>query len=50
MGFTITDSNGSEIQQVYSCTECMWASTRDHCRSTEDGPTCILCGASCEKV
>lgn len=50
MVLTITDSDGNEIQQVYSCTECTWCSTKKHCRSTEDGPACVLCGEPCEKL
>ena len=50
MGFTITDSDGNITREIWSCTECVWLSTKRHCQSTEDGPACVLCRAPCEKI
>ena len=50
MAITITDSDGNDIQQVYTCSECTYCSTKRHFRSTEDGLTCVLCDAPAEKI
>jgi len=49
MAFTITDSDGNVTEEVWSCTECIWLSTKRHCKSTDDGPACVLCGSPCKK-
>ena len=50
MAFTISDSDGNISQEVWSCTECIWLSTKKHTRKTSEGPACVLCFALCEKV
>lgn len=50
MSFTITDSDGNITKEIWSCTECIWRSTKKHCRSTEGGQLCGFCHSPCEKV
>lgn len=47
MGFTITDGDGNISQQVWSCTDCTYCSTKKHFR---DGQTCPLCDSDAEQI
>jgi hypothetical protein len=43
MSFTFT------VQQIYSCTECIYVSTERHFHETSDGIVCPLCRSPVEK-
>jgi len=47
MAFTITDSDGNITEEVWSCTECIYCSTKKHFR---DGQKCPLCNSDAEKL
>jgi ERCC4-type nuclease len=47
MTFTLTDGNGTKIEQKYSCTDCSYISTKKHFL---DGPSCPLCYSAAEKI
>lgn len=49
MAFTFNDGDGNIVKEVWSCTECIYCSTKNHFGSNEDGPVCPLCRAPAEK-
>lgn len=46
MSFTFTDNT----EEVWSCDNCSYCSTKRHFNATEDGPTCILCQSPSSKI
>lgn len=43
MSFTFTDGDGNEIQEVWTCTECMYCSTKNHFGTDNGEKTCPMC-------
>ena len=50
MSFTLTDNDGNITKEIWSCTECMWLSTKSHCPSEDGQIVCGLCRSPCEQT
>lgn len=50
MSFDLKNEDGERVRKIYSCQECIYASTENHFRDTEEGLQCSLCKGDAEQI